>query len=132
MTAAFAVAAAVAVVAIVLLVLTARRGAAAVAAERWRADRLEAEMRSAREARSDVEDRLHQDDLALDAAVERADVSEQRAAAAEGRLAAADTLWELERVRLEREWREVTGIPVPLPQPWDGSIRAALAVELEI
>ena len=37
-----------------------------------------------------------------------------------------------ERVRLEREWREVTGTPAPLPEPWDGSIRAALAVELEI
>jgi hypothetical protein len=135
MSAAFAVAAAVALVAIVLLVLTARRtaaAAAAVAAERSRADQLEAELKSAREARSEVEDRLHRDDLALDAAVERADVSELRAAAAEGRLAAADTLWELERLRLEREWREVTGVPVPLPQPWDGSIRAAIAVELEI
>jgi hypothetical protein len=75
---------------------------------------------------------MQQDDLALDAAVERADVSERRAAAAEDRLVGADTLWELERLRLEREWREVTGIPVPLPQPWDGSIRAAIAVELEI
>jgi hypothetical protein len=132
MTAAFAVAAAVAVVAIVLLVLTARRTGAAVAAERSRADQLEAELGSAREARSEVEDRLHQDDLALGAAVEGADVSELRATTAEGRLAAADTLWELERLRLEREWREVTGTPVPLPQPWDGSIRAAIAVELEI
>jgi hypothetical protein len=132
MTAAFAVAAAVAVVAIVLLVLTARRGAASVAAERSHADELDRELRAAREARSEAEDRLHQDEVALGAAVQRADVSERRASDAEDRLAAADTLWELERIRLEREWREVTGIPTPLPEPWDGTIRAALAVELEI
>src|SRR5262245_58863232 len=132
MTAAFAVAAAVAVVAIVLLVLTARRAAAGVAAERSRADQLDRELRSAREARSEAESRLHQDEVALGAAVRRANVSERRATDAEDRLAAADTLWELERVRLEREWREFTGIPTPLPESWDGSIRAALAVELEL
>jgi hypothetical protein len=149
MSAAFAVAAVVAVAAIVALVVTVRRGSAARAAGRAQADQLdqlEARLRAADQARADAEQRLQQDEVALGAAVERADVSERRADVserradvserratdAEGRLAAADTLWELERVRLEREWREVTGIPAPLPEPWDGSIRAALAVELEI
>jgi hypothetical protein len=132
MSAAFAVAAVVAVAAIVALVVTVRRGAAARATWRDRADQLQDQVRLAEQARAEAEGRLQQDEVALDAAVERADVSERRATEAESRLAAADTLWALERVRLEREWREVTGIPAPLPEPWDGSIRAALAVELEI
>jgi hypothetical protein len=139
MSAAFAVAAVVAVAAIVALVVTVRRGPVARAAGRAQVDQLEARVRAADQARAEAEQRLQQDEVALGAAVERADVSERRADVserratdAEGRLAAADTLWELERVRLEREWREVTGIPAPLPEPWDGSIRAALAVELEI
>ena len=49
--------------------------------------------------------------------------------------AAADlhaALWNLERVRLEREWREIAGEPASLPVPWDGTVGAALAVELEL
>jgi hypothetical protein len=45
---------------------------------------------------------------------------------------AGEALWELERLRLEREWAEVSGTAAPLPEPWDGTIRAAVAVELEI
>ncbi len=41
-------------------------------------------------------------------------------------------LWELERVRLEREWREIAGPSAALPVPWDGTVGAALAVELEL
>jgi hypothetical protein len=48
------------------------------------------------------------------------------------RAAVAGALWELERFRLEREWAELSGTPTPLPEPWDGGIHAAMAVELEI
>jgi hypothetical protein len=37
-----------------------------------------------------------------------------------------------ERLRLEREWAELAGPSVPLPAPWDGTLGAALATELEI
>jgi hypothetical protein len=132
MTAAFAVAAAVAVAAILAWWLTARKAAAQVTHERSRADQLAAELGAAQEARVAAEQRLQRDEQALGAAVQRADVSEQRATDAEGRLVAADALWELEHLRLQREWQEVTGTPAPLPEPWDGSVRAAIAVELEI
>jgi len=72
------------------------------------------------------------------AAVVRADAAERRAAEAEAHPAerrSDDTvpaLWELERLRLEREWREVAGPAAPLPVPWDGTAGAAIAVELEL
>jgi hypothetical protein len=43
-----------------------------------------------------------------------------------------EAFWELERLRLEREWRDVAGPAAPLPSAWDGTVAAALAVELEI
>ncbi|MDA8268167.1 MAG: hypothetical protein M0013_07315 [Actinomycetota bacterium] len=46
--------------------------------------------------------------------------------------AQAQALWHLERIRLEREWREIAGPSAPLPVPWDGTVGAALAVELEL
>lgn len=117
-SAAFAAAAAVALIAILALVLTARRATTRVAAERSRIEQLEVELAEAGRARV--------------VAVQQADRAGQRATDAEGRLMAAGTLWDLERLRLEREWAEVTGMPAPWPEPWDGGIRAALAVELEI
>jgi hypothetical protein len=144
MTPAFAVAAVVAVVAIAALVVTVRKQSAARAAARGQSEQLEARLQAADQARAEAEQRSQQGERALEAALRRVDVSERRATDAEGRLAAAgtpdaegrraaaDTLWDLERVRLQREWREVTGTPAPLPEPWDGSVRAALAVELEI
>lgn len=40
-------------------------------------------------------------------------------------------LWQLLRVRVEREWGEIAGVGTALPVAWDGSIAAAVAVELE-
>lgn len=37
-----------------------------------------------------------------------------------------------ERVRLEREWRELAGPAAPLPAGWDATLGSALAVELEL
>jgi hypothetical protein len=132
MSAALAVVSAVALIAILTLVLVGRKARAGLAAERSRAEGLEDQLRSSVEARSDVERRAEQAELALTAAREQADQSDRRASDVDGRLAAAGALWELERMRLEREWAEVTGSTTPLPEPWDGGSRAALAVELEI
>jgi hypothetical protein len=132
MSVALAVVAAVALVALLTLLLAGRKGRARLGAERSRAEGLEDQLRSSLEARSDAEHRAEQAQLALAAAGEQADRSDRRAADIEGRLAAIDALWSLERVRLEREWAEVTGSTAPLPEPWDGGSRAALAVELEI
>jgi hypothetical protein len=117
-SAAFAAAVAVALIAILALVLTARRAAAQIAAAHSRVEQLDAQ--------------LAETDRARALAAERADGAHRCAADAENRLVAAGTLWDLERIRLEREWAEVAGMPAPLPEPWDGTIRAALAVELEI
>jgi len=37
-----------------------------------------------------------------------------------------------ERMRLEREWRELAGPVAPLPAEWSGAVGPALAVELEL
>jgi hypothetical protein len=104
---------------------TARRATGRVAAERAGAERLDAQLREAHEALGQAED-------ARGLAVEQAEEAQRGADAAEGKLAATRALWDLERTRLEREWAEVTGTPAPLPEPWDGGVRAAVAVELEI
>ena len=50
--------------------------------------------------------------------------------------ALADALWDLERLRLEREWYAIGGLPIPMPAGWDGAdgndLAAAVAVELEV
>jgi hypothetical protein len=84
------------------------------------------------------------------AAERRADESQRRAEQAERRTAArdsngsgvgtvadvADALWELERLRLEREWNAISGLVMPMPAGWDGAdgtdLSAAVAVELEV
>jgi hypothetical protein len=45
---------------------------------------------------------------------------------------AAEPLWELERLRLEREWADIVGSSTPLPVTWDRSVRSVVAVELDI
>ncbi|HEY3700961.1 MAG TPA: hypothetical protein VGL32_01765, partial [Acidimicrobiales bacterium] len=48
----------------------------------------------------------------------------------------ADALWDLERLRLEREWNAIGGLAMPMPAGWDGTdgtdLSAAVAVELEV
>jgi hypothetical protein len=45
---------------------------------------------------------------------------------------AAEPLWELERLRVEREWADIVGASTPLPVPWDRSVHSVVAVELDI
>lgn len=82
--------------------------------------------------------RANQADRRVEDAEQRSAAAETRAAAAESELAALRSarspagLAEVERVRLEREWTEVAGPGAALPVSWDGSVSAALAIELEI
>lgn len=52
------------------------------------------------------------------------------AAGAEARSAAA--LWQLERLRAEREWADVVGPGVDLPVAWDGGVAPLVAAELAV
>lgn len=46
--------------------------------------------------------------------------------------AAASTTWDLERLRMEREWTDVAGPGVELPLPLEGGMAAVLATELAL
>ena len=104
-------------------------------------------------ARADEADRRAADaENRAAAAAARADEADRRAADAENRAAGgmeeqpaggrvegielgsagAEALWELERMRLAREWQEVAGPDAALPSPWDGTVAGVLAVELAI
>ena len=153
MTAAFAAAAAVAVVAILALVATLRRGRLRLASEKVQVESLEMELQEAvnghrqtmderrqalAERKQADEDLREAHDRLLDAeqarveAAERAERAERSLAARRDDDARDGALLDLERLRVEREWGEVTGTAEALPAPWDGSLQAAIAAELEI
>lgn len=46
--------------------------------------------------------------------------------------AQVEVVWQLEQMRLQREWRDVAGAAAPAPVAWDDPVAAALAVELEL
>ena len=87
---------------------------------------------------ADERRRANQADRRVEETEQRSAAAETRAAGAEAELAAlrsagsAAGLAEVERVRLQREWTEVAGPGAALPVAWDGSVAAALAIELEI
>jgi hypothetical protein len=105
------------------------------------------------QARADTataERRADESQRRADESQRRADELQRRAEEAERRAAArgpsgsgvaavadvADALWELERLRLEREWDAISGLAMPMPAGWDGAdgtdLSAAVAVELEV
>lgn len=91
----------------------------------------EAEHRAeAAERRAESSERRVADERARADRLERA-VAEVRAAAEEQR-AAGPSVWPLERLRAEREWMEVVGPGVALPEPWDATVGAVAAGELAV
>ncbi len=88
----------------------------------------EQERRDAEQERSDAEEQRREAELP------GSDVGQQGAAAGTdaGGLVMAAPLWDLERLRLEREWGELVGPSIPLPRAWDGSLWTFIAVQLEI
>ncbi|HEX4541049.1 MAG TPA: hypothetical protein VH112_12475 [Acidimicrobiales bacterium] len=125
----------------------------------------DAALRQARAEMAAAEGRAAESQLSVEQARRHADEAERRAADADKRAAragrrakkaadapeqpaepdgsgvvavadVADALWELERLRLEREWNAIGGLAMPMPAGWDGTdgtdLAAAVAVELEV
>ena len=125
----------------------------------------EAGVREARAATAQADRRVEESEAQLEKAKSRLEEAERRAADAEKRAArsgrrqkqkadsredttepsgpggapvadVADALWDLERLRLEREWNAIGGLAMPMPAGWDGAdgtdLSAAVAVELEV
>jgi hypothetical protein len=128
-------------------------------------DAADAALRDARAATAQAERRAEESEVRVEQARGNVEQAEQRAAEAEKRAAragrrakqraeaprekaepsgsdstavadVADALWELERLRLEREWFAIGGLALPMPSGWDGAdgtdLSAAVAVELEV
>ena len=105
-------------------------------------DQLEREKKGAEVRSSAAESRARAAEQKASEAERRAGEAERRVGEAmrkaeEAALMAAESpearaVWELERVRAEREWLDVVGPGVPLPVPWDGSIGAVVATELAV
>src|SRR5438270_6104101 len=93
-----------------------------------RAGAAEGRARAADQRASDAEKRAGEAERRVGEALRRAGEAERRAAEADE----VRAVWDLERVRMEREWLDVVGPGVPLPVPWDGSLGAVLATELAI
>lgn len=85
-------------------------------------------VRTAEQKATDAERRAGDAERRVAEAMRRAEQAER--AAVGGRAAAP--VWELERVRMDREWLDVVGPGVPAPLPWDGSIAPVVAAELSV
>jgi hypothetical protein len=140
MSIALAIVAAVALVAIVAVLVSRRSDRvtrAALAEEQARAQDLAGQLEAQRRAATELEHRaVEAERMATEAAAHAEAVQAMEPPDPTDRDGTggkvADAFWELERIRLEREWHDVAGPAAPLPTEWDGSVRAALAVELEI
>jgi hypothetical protein len=129
-----------------LLAADARAGEAAEAserlsvdleAERVRTEEVEARLRDTEGRLGEAERRVKEAEARVVEAARLADELSSpggiRPALSSGEQADGDgVLAELQRVRIEREWKEVAGPDAPLPVVWDGSVEVALAIELEI
>lgn len=155
MTVVLAVLLAVAVVLAVLLAVVAlRRGRLAARARAEAAGTSErlaarsAELARAEQDRRAADSRVGAAEGRLRAAEQRASDAEKRAGEAERRVgevmrraeeaeragagSAAAAVWELERLRVGREWVDVAGPGVDLPIPWDGTVAPVVATELSV
>jgi hypothetical protein len=100
-----------------------------------RATAAEGRVRGAEQRTSDAERRAGDAEKRVAEAMRRADDAERRADEIERAGAgpsAPQAVWELERLRIEREWLDVVGPGIDLPQEWDGTIAAVVATELAV
>ena len=132
MTAALVATAVVAVLAIIALAWTRDRAAKRRGADRGQIEGLASRLRAVEQQLVETQQRAREAETGRDEAEERADAAEHRLASTAGGVVAAAPLWELERLRTERTWAELAGPSVPLPVPWDGTVWAAVAIELEM
>lgn len=93
-----------------------------------RASAAEGRLRSAEQKATDAERRAGEAERRVGEEMRRAEEALQAAAESDP----ARAVWELERLRVEREWLDVVGPGVPLPAPWDGTIAAVVATELSV
>ena len=93
-----------------------------------RASAAEGRSRAAEQKSGEAEKRAGEAEKRVAEARRSADEAARRAAES----AEAAAVWELERLRAEREWLDVVGPGVPLPVPWDGSVGAVVATELSV
>lgn len=93
-----------------------------------RASAAEGRSRAAEQRTGEAERRAGEAEARVAAALRQADEAARRADAS----VEAGAVWELERLRAEREWLDVVGPGVPLPVPWDGSVGALVATELSV
>jgi hypothetical protein len=138
MTVALGAVAGVAVVALVASLLAWRSSSKRLAGAQARFAQSAAELEESRAAGETASRQLDEERRRRSEADGRARDAEERASSAEAAMEALiaarspAVLAEIERVRLEREWREMSGPEVPLPVRWNGSLEAALEIELEI
>lgn len=93
-----------------------------------RATAAEGRQRAAEQKAADAERRAGEAERRVGEAMRRAQEAEQAGAGSE----AARAVWDLERLRVEREWLDVVGPGVALPAPWDGSLAPVVATELSV
>lgn len=93
-----------------------------------RAGAAEGRLRAAEQRAGDAERKAGEAERRVGEAMRRAAEAERSGAESE----AARAVWELERLRVEREWLDVVGPGVPLPVAWDGTIAAVVATELSV
>ena len=99
-------------------------------ASQTRATAAENRVKDAEQRVGDAERRAGDAERRVSEALRRADEALQRAAA--GGHTSYEALWELERMRLRREWLDVVGPGEDLPVPWDTTVPAVMATELAI
>jgi len=144
MTVALVVALAATVIIVVILAWRARRVDSDLRRERQRVEEAGSRLRSATDAQRQAEAVADEADRrAADAELERSRAerqaveSEMRASEAEQhqseiRAAMGRSLLAVEHIRLEREWTDLVGPGVAPPTAWNGTVEAALAIELAI
>lgn len=95
----------------------------------------EGRVRAAEQRASDAERRAGEAEKRVAEAMRRADEARLQAdeATRPGSAGPATTaVWELEHLRITREWLDVVGPGIGLPQPWDGTIAPVVATELAV
>lgn len=156
MTAALAAALAVAVVAVVVLLVSAQRRHRDLGEQRRRAEDLAADLGAARTASSESSLRAENAEKAAAEAIAATATAVESAAGAERRAHEAEEqahlyeqalearredesinslngpMWELERVRVEREWADLAGPGALLPVDWQPTVGVVVAIELEM
>jgi hypothetical protein len=113
---------------------TRRAAEARAAAAEVRSGEAEQRWRAAEKRAGEAERRVAEADRRAAEADRRAEEAERAGEAARvaRQVGVARALWQLERVRAEREWADVVGPGVDLPRVWDGGLVPVVEAELSV